>query len=413
MVGEPGRNAESGESGETVKPAVREPVAPGGEGCLVVAVRLPVRIVVFVLVVPLRMAWDVLVAGGRLLHRAVLRPLGRGLSWAGRALFVWPWVALWRYVLVPVGAGLGWLGRVLLVIPAVWLYGSVLGPVGRGAARVLRGVGAGLAWVLRGVGAGVAWVLRGVGAALVWVGRGVAAGLGWLYARALTPCGHAVVWLVRWLVIVPARWLVVVPARWLYRYLLIPAGHGLVRCVRALLWLVRTSAAGIGFVLYWAARLLLVLPAFAVWRWLLVPVGRGLAAVGRVLAVVGRELAAALGHAWRVAGHVSLAVGRFLRALLRWTVAVPARWAYRRLLTPVGHLVRDGVLRPAAEAARGAGRVVRQALAAARETARQTRADLRRALFGEPAKRREAVRGEPGADGTRTLEKRTTALTKD
>jgi len=411
-------------AGETGKSASREPVVPGGEGCLVVAVRLPVRIIVFVLVVPLRMAWDALVAGGRLLHRAVLRPLGRGLSWVGRALLVWPWVALWRHVLVPVGAGLGWLGRVLLVIPAVWLYGSVLGPVGRGAARVLRGVGAGVAWVLRGAGAGlarvllgigasVAWVLRGVGAVLVWVVRGVAAGLGWLYARALTPCGHAVAWLVRWLVVVPARWLVVVPARWLYRHLLVPAGRGLVRSVRALLWLLRTGAAGIGFVLYWAARLLLVLPAFAVWRWLLMPVGRGLAAVGRVLAVVGRELAAALRHAWRVAGHVSLAVGRFLRALLRWTVAVPARWAYRRLLTPVGHLVRDGVLRPAAEAARGAGRVVRQALAAAGETARQTRADLRRALFGEPAKRREAVRREPGADETRTLEGRTTALTKD
>lgn len=194
-------------------PAVREPVAPGGEGCLVVAVRLPVRIVVFVLVVPLRLAWDALAAGGRLLHRSVLRPLGRALSWVGRAVFVWPFLALWRYALVPVGAGLAWLGRTLLVLPARWLYGRVLVPAGRGTARALRALGAGTAWVLRGagtgllwvlegIGAGIAWVLRGVGAGGAWVLRGVGAGLVWVYARALTPCGHAVAWLVRWLVVV-------------------------------------------------------------------------------------------------------------------------------------------------------------------------------------------------------------------
>lgn len=232
----------------------------------------------------------------------------------------------------------------------------------------------------------------------MWVLRGGAAGVAWAYAWVLTPCGHAVVWLV--------RWLVVVPARWLYRYVLIPVGHGTVQVVRGLLWLVRTGVNGVGFVLYWTARLLLVLPALALWRWVLVP-------VGRALVVVGRELAAALGHAWRVAGRVSLAVGRLLRALLRWTVAEPARWAYRRVLTPVGHLVRDAVLRPAAEAARGVGRVARQALATARDTARQARADLRRALFGEPRKRRETVRREPGGDAARTLERSTTALTKD
>lgn len=409
-------------------PAVREPVAPGGEGCLVVAVRLPVRIVVFVLVVPLRLAWDALAAGGRLLHRSVLRPLGRALSWVGRAVFVWPFLALWRYVLVPVGAGLAWLARTLLVLPARWLYGRVLAPAGRGTARALRALGAGTAWVLRGagtgllwvlegVGAGVAWVLRGVGAGIAWVLRGVGAGLVWVYARALTPCGHAGAWLV--------RWLVVVPARWVGRYLLLPAGRGLVLSVRGTGWLLRKALAGIGFLLYWTGRLLFVLPARAVWRRVLVPAGRALAAtaaavwrwlvlpVGRALVIVGRELAAALGHAWRVAGHVSLAVGRFLRALLRWTVAEPARWTYRRVLTPLGHLVRDGVLRPAAEAARGAGRVVRHALATASETARQARADLRRALFGGPGKRPEAVRREPGAGEARTLERSTTALTKD
>ncbi|MPY44017.1 hypothetical protein FNH04_30190, partial [Streptomyces phyllanthi] len=54
------------------------------EGCLVVAIRLPVRIVVLVLVVPVRMAWDALVVGGRFLRDAALRPLGRALLWVGR-----------------------------------------------------------------------------------------------------------------------------------------------------------------------------------------------------------------------------------------------------------------------------------------------------------------------------------------
>ncbi|MET7272469.1 hypothetical protein ABZS59_15025, partial [Streptomyces flaveolus] len=93
------------------------------EGCLTVAIRIPVRIVVLVLVVPVRLAWDALVVGGRVLRDTVLRPVGR-------ALFVWPAVGLWRYVLVPMARGIAWLGRYLLVVPAVWLYRWVLTPVG-------------------------------------------------------------------------------------------------------------------------------------------------------------------------------------------------------------------------------------------------------------------------------------------
>jgi hypothetical protein len=163
---------------------------------------------------------------------------------------------------------------------------------------------------------------------------------------------------------------------------------------------------GVGTALYWIVRVLLVLPALAVWRWVLTP-------VGRVLAVVGREVWDALGHVWRIAGYVSRAVGRFLGTLFRWTVAEPARWVYRSVLTPVGHAVRNGVLRPLAEAARGAGRAARQALGSARMAAWQARADVRRMLFGEPAKARPVARREPSAAEARTLGSSTTALTKD
>ncbi|MET8898455.1 hypothetical protein [Streptomyces albogriseolus] len=308
----------------------------GGEGWIVVALRVPVRIVVLVLVVPVRMAWDALVVAGRFLGGTVFRPVGRALAWMGRAVFVWPFVALWRWVLVPLGTALRWLGTVLVVSPAGWLYRWVLTPLGHTAV--------------------------------------------WMYARVLTPLGHgiaacaaaardALAWL--------GRGLLVVPSVWLYRWVLTPVGHALAWCGRGLFALGALLVAGIGAVLCWTVRVLVVWPAYAVWRWVLAP-------VGRVLGVVAREAGAALGHAWRVAGYVSLAVGRALAALFRWTVVEPARRLYRGVLTPVGHAVRDAVLRPVAEAARGAGRVTRETLRLVRVTVRQVRQDVRRALLGGP-----------------------------
>lgn len=292
-----------------------------GEGCLVVALRMPVRIVALVLVVPVRMVWDALVVVGRFLHDRVLRPVGRALAWVGRAVFVWPFVALWRWVLVPLGVALRWLGTVLVVVPA-----------------------------------------------------------GWLYRRVLTPVGHALAWL--------GQRLLVVPSVWLYRWVLTPVGHALAWCGRGLYALASLLVAGIATALYWTARVLLVWPAYAVWRWVLAP-------VGRVLAVVAREVGAALGHAWRVAGYVSLAVGRAIAAFFRWTVVEPARWVHRTVLTPVGHAVRDAVLRPVAQAARGVGRLTRDTLRGVRVTVRQVRQDVRRALLGDPK--------TPGGQGNREV----------
>ncbi|MHC5902712.1 hypothetical protein ACVNF4_02160 [Streptomyces sp. S6] len=311
----------------------------GGEGCLVVAVRIPVRIVVLVLVVPVRVVWDGLVVVGRVVWDAVLRPVGRGLGWLGKVVFG----GLWRWVVVPVGEGMAWLGRVLVVVPLVALWRWVVVPVGTG-----------IAWVWANgvvpVGRGVMWVLRGIGA-----------GAGWL-----------------------TRCLVVVPAVWLYTWVLTPVGHG------------------VGAALYWTGRVLVVWPVLGVWRWVLVP-------VGRVLGVVLREVGDALGHAWRVAGYVSLAVWRFLVGVFRWVVVEPVRWVYATVLTPVGHVVRDAVLRPAADAVRSMGRVTRQVLGAARETAREVRADLRRALFGGPREREAVVGREPREREARILDKRSGA----
>ncbi|WLW55018.1 hypothetical protein [Streptomyces sp. YU58] len=368
-----------------------QPPRQNPEGCLAVAIRIPVRIVVLVLVVPVRMVWDALVVAGRFLRDTVLRPVGRALAWIllmiGRVLFVWPWVALWRYVVVPVGRALGWLGNVLVVVPLVWLYRSVLTPLGHGIAWIARGIGAGLAWMytrlLTPVGHAFLWVLRGVGAVLAAVGLGVYTALAWL-----------------------ARYLFVVPATWVYEWILTPVGHAVVWCAKGVGWLAGVIVTGVGTALYWIARILLVLPALAVWRWILTP-------VGRVLAVVGREIRDALGHAWRVAGHISLAVGRFLATLFRWIFVEPVRWVYRTVLTPVGHVIRDTVLRPAAEAARAVGRATRQALATARDSVRQARADFRRMLLGEPRRPEPVAHREPTGRETRTLGSSTTALTKD
>ncbi|PKW07781.1 hypothetical protein SAMN05428944_5140 [Streptomyces sp. 1222.5] len=363
-------------------PAPRQP-----EGCLVVAIRIPVRIVVLVLVVPVRMAWDALVVAGRFLRDTVLRPLGRALLWAGKALLVWPLVGLWRHVVVPVGKALALLATVLLVVPAVWLYRRVLTPVGHVVVRLARGVLAGLCWlyarVLAPLGHALARLLKGIGAVLAAIGLGLYTALAWL-----------------------ARHLIALLAHWLYTWILTPVGHAVAWCVRGLGRLLGLLATGIGLALYWTVRVLLVLPALALWRWVLAP-------AGRFLALVAREVGDALGHAWRIAGRISLAVGRALATLFRWILVEPLRWVYRTVLTPLGHVVRDAVLRPAAAGLRAVGRVTREALTTARATVRQARADFRRMLFGEPPPPVAVDRREPPGPGTRTLGSSTTALTKD
>ncbi|MEU4131034.1 hypothetical protein [Streptomyces wuyuanensis] len=218
------------------------------EGCTAVAIRIPVRIVVLAFVVPVRMVWDVLVVCGRALDRVLLRPLrrafdwvyetllapvGRGTAWlagavaAGawwlcRALFHWPWLALWRYVVVPV-ATYG------VAVPLGWLYRTVLTPAGHG--------------------------------------------LAWVYARLLTPLGRGV-GLLLWAVLV---W----PWIALYRWVLTPVGHVLAWLYTNAL---APAARGVRTAVVWLARVLLVAPVVLLYRWILAPVGRFLAVVGREIA---------------------------------------------------------------------------------------------------------------------------------
>ncbi|WP_308354854.1 hypothetical protein [Streptomyces sp. Je 1-79] len=119
---------------------------PEPEGCLTAAVRIPVRIVVLVVVVPVRMVWDVLVVCARALDRVVLRPTGRALVWLCEALFVRPWVWLWQRIVVPVV-------HYALVVPVVWLYRQLLTPLGHG-----------LTWLLTTLG-------QGLGIAAGWLGK--------------------------------------------------------------------------------------------------------------------------------------------------------------------------------------------------------------------------------------------------
>ncbi|MFJ4786315.1 hypothetical protein [Streptomyces sp. NPDC088794] len=412
-------------------PAER-PARQTPEGCLVVAIRLPVRIVALVLIVPARMVWDGLVVAGRFLTDRLFRPVGRALEWLARAVFVWPFVALWRYGVVPLGAALGWLFGVLVVAPATVVWDALVVAWRFLADRVFPPVGRALAWLARAVfvwpfvglwrfgvvplGKALGWlfgvlvvvpltwlyeyVLTPVGHGLAWLTRSFGAGLMWFYARVLTPVGHGVLWVARGVV-----WVVT------------PVGRAVVWCAKGLVWLASTVVTGIvrgigialsaiGVGLYWIARVLFVLPALALWQWVLVP-------VGHLLAVVGREVADALGHGWRIASRISLAVGRFLGTLFRWIFVEPVRWVYQTVLTPVGHVVRDAVVRPVAEVARTVGRASREALTAARESVRQARADFRRMLFGEPAPVEIVGAREPSGPEARTLGSSTTALTKD
>lgn len=229
-----------------------------GDGCLVGVLRIPVKIVAVLVVLPVRVVWELLVAFGRAARRHVLgpfytyvlEPVLRALGWALTVLlklvFVWPWAGLWRYVLAPVGR-------------AVHVY--LLSPVGQALYRyLLRPIGRGLAWF-----GGLTWryVLVPVGQGLVWLGSA-------FYRYLLRPVGLAIAWLVRGL----------------YRYVLTPVGQ-----VIAWAWHVAgriVSAVWRGF--KWVGWILVGWPVSGVYRYVLTPVGHLVREAWRTVRAVVREV---------------------------------------------------------------------------------------------------------------------------
>ncbi|MFE6846226.1 hypothetical protein [Streptomyces sp. NPDC057686] len=256
-----------------------------GEGCLVGVVRIPVKIVALIVVLPVRVVWDLLVAFGQAVQRHVLGPfsvyvlqpvlrgIGRVLTVLLKLVFVWPWAGLWRYVVRPVHEFLlAPVGRVLCAY--------LLRPLGEALSRVGRG---GLRYVVAPLVKGVTWLVWALCMTLFvwpWVG---------LWRCVLAPVGRGLAWV----------------GAVFCRYVLTPVGHGL---------------AVIGSVVH---------------RYLLRPVAVG--AYAYVLVPLGQVLV----WAWHVAGRIVRAVWRAVR-LVGWVlVGRPVAQVYRHVLTPVGHVVRE------------------------------------------------------------------------
>ncbi|WP_055599058.1 hypothetical protein [Streptomyces aureus] len=347
-------------------------------------IRIPVRIVVLVAVLPVRMVWDALVAAAHFLDRAVLRPAGRGLAYVltglnqgltrvltgvgrglgwlfhhlvarpvrwlhrtllapagrglaagarllGKLLFVWPWAGLWRYLLVPVA-------RYGIAAPARWLHRTVLRPTGRGLARALAAVGAGLGWFLprlgRGLGTGAGWLARAV---FVWPWTGL-----WRY------------------VVVPVcRYGIAAPAFWLYRRGLVPLGDGLFLLLEKGVFV--PVSALFRYVLVPLLRYGVVVPVLWFDRHVLTPAGKGLGwlfpRLGRGIAVATVLLARAV-FVWPWAG-----LWRYvLVPLVRYGIVVPLGWLWNRVLVTVAREVRDALAlcwRVAGYVSRAVGRAVK------------------------------------------------------
>lgn len=184
-----------------------------------------------IVVVPIRLLWELLALIGRGLVGYVARPLGwlvyqglvRPVVWLSRLL--WELLTLIgrglvRYVLRP----LGWLFRVVVAIPLRWVGDAILAPLGRAVYRyLLRPIGRGLARCVRIVVLSLAYAAE-------WVGRGLAAlwHAAWPLVAALG-LGIARAWRLAGIVLFH---LLVRPARWVWRTFLRPVLRAVARAWR-------------------------------------------------------------------------------------------------------------------------------------------------------------------------------------
>lgn len=370
----------------TKRPPVPETERGAGPAWLVV----PARVVALIVVVPLRLGWDLavlLARGVRAAWNALMRVPGRFGRFLGRMLRG-AWRALYRWLLAPAGRLLATIGRgiaalldLLLVRPLRWL-----------AVVVVLGF---LRWCGRGAGRWGRWIHRiliaPTGRFLALLGRGLGGLLAFLLLRPLRALGRGLAWLFGVLgqglglllkgIGLLIGVLVVLPAVLLWRYVLRPPLLGLAWLARAL-WagLARLGRgtlallAALGGVLASGRR---VFAAAVAWSWRLI--GRCLARLGRVLIVaparaVWRYLlapivAGAVG-AWRLAARILRWLWRTLVVVpVRVLVVAPARWVRASVLRPLGHGIRS------------TWRVtVRDPLRATRQTIREATRDVRRTL---------------------------------
>jgi hypothetical protein len=161
-------------------------------GCLVI----PALIVV----VPLRLLWEMLSVIGRFADAYLLRPLG--------------WL-LYHGAVRP----LGWLRRVLILIPLRWIGATIIVPFGRLILRyLLRPVWPILAWM-------VALLLAPFVYVAGWIGRGLAALWG-LFRPALVATAWSIVHAWRLAGVVLFH-ILVRPAVWIWQKVVMPVLRGL------------------------------------------------------------------------------------------------------------------------------------------------------------------------------------------
>ncbi|WP_147252577.1 hypothetical protein [Micromonospora endolithica] len=174
------------------------------------AVVAVVRAVALVVVLPVRVLWELLVAGARWTRRRLIDPVGRFLArWLLRPL---AWLLRWLVgiPLVWLGRALGWSARTLVWIPLAWLayhllrrpvgwLAGVLAPVGRllvaGLGALARWLGGAALAVGRVLWAGARWAWWAAGRVLWWAYvvtlRPVVRGACWVWRHGVAPVGRA------------------------------------------------------------------------------------------------------------------------------------------------------------------------------------------------------------------------------
>jgi hypothetical protein len=191
-----------------------------------------------IVVVPVRLVWEVLSATGGFLRAYVVRPVGRLLyhglvrppRWALLVLVLRPlWWALRYLVAFP----LWWALRTLLLLPARWVFERILVPLARAIAR----------YVLRPLWAGLMRIASVVAIPVAWAARHIARGLAALWRVVLWPLlaasGRLVAYTWRLAGLVLFH-LLLRPVRFLWRVLVRPL-------LRAVAWAWRVTVV-------WAAR---------------------------------------------------------------------------------------------------------------------------------------------------------------